>query len=226
MPIYKKVNVDFFKKWDADMAYILGFFAADGNMVPTKRGTHFVSFTSMDESILLNIRTVMQSEHKLSKRVSQTGRVYRFQMGSKAMYDDLYKLGFTGNKSKRMIMPDIPKQFQSDFIRGYFDGDGNVWVGMLNKNRKTPTNAIQVAFTSGSKVFLEGLLSLLNNKGIKGGSIYSSKTKNFSRLQLSTSDALKLYEIMYNGQPKLYLQRKKLRFDQFRLKRSANNRIK
>lgn len=43
MPVYKRVNKDFFKKWSNEMAYVLGFFAADGNMIVNKRGGQFWS---------------------------------------------------------------------------------------------------------------------------------------------------------------------------------------
>lgn len=221
MPMFREIEKDFFQKWSGEMAYILGFFAADGNIVRTKRNTHFMSFCSVDKDILEEIQKCMNSGHKLSERQTETGCVYRFQIGSKMMFEDLVRLGFEERKSNRMIMPRIPSQYVPDFVRGYFDGDGNVWVGTLNKNRQSPTLVIQAAFTSGSKVFLTGLLELLRENGIKGGSLYTSKTRNFSRLHLSTLDALKLSEIMYNGQPKLYLQRKKLRFDLFRSKRTA-----
>jgi len=39
MPIYKEINISFFKKWDPEMAYILGFIFADGNIIYTKRNT-------------------------------------------------------------------------------------------------------------------------------------------------------------------------------------------
>lgn len=224
--MYKSYDCDFFKKWTTEMAYVLGFFAADGNMIKTKRGTHFISFSSADIDIISDIKTVMKADHKLSKRKSVTGCVYRFQIGSKSIFNDLVSLGFGERKASRMIMPHIPDVYTGDFIRGYFDGDGNVWIGDLNKKRVTSTRVLQVSFTSGSRTFLVGLLNLLHSGGVLGGALYTSKTRNFSRLQLSTLDALKLYEIMYNGQPKLYLQRKKLRFDQFRSERTANERIK
>lgn len=218
MPVLRSVDLHFFKKWTAPMAYALGFFAADGNMIKTKRGTHFISFNSSDKSLLQSIQKEMQSTHKLSMRKSPTGSVFRFQIGSKEMYQDLIRLGFIENKSKRMIVPDIPKKFQRHFVRGYFDGDGNVWVGKMNLKRATPQDVLFVAFTSGSTGFLQGLWNLLRNNGIPGGSLYNSKTKHFSRLQLSTGSALKLGEFMYNRQPKLYLKRKRLRFDKFKAK--------
>jgi len=44
MPIYKTKNENFFKKWTPEMAYVLGFFAADGSMVKNKRGACFIEF--------------------------------------------------------------------------------------------------------------------------------------------------------------------------------------
>lgn len=198
------------------MAYVLGFFAADGNLICTKRGTHFMSICSLDRDILQAILHSMSSEHRLSKRSVTSGSVYRFQIGSKILYGDLIALGFEQQKANRMHMPAIPDKYFWDFVRGYFDGDGNVWTGYVNKKRKSSSRVLQLAFTSGSRGFLSTLQSELTLRGITGGSLYTSVTRNFSRLQYSTVNALKMNEFMYNGQPKLYLKRKKLRFDQFR----------
>ena len=192
------------------MAYIIGFFVADGNMVTTNRGTHFISFYSRDKGILEKIQEVMESKHKLSKKNSEKGFYYRFQIGSKEIYEDLLILGLRPNKSKRLKLPRIPQMFVSDFIRGYFDGDGNVWFGMNNNDS---VRRVQVSFTSVSNDFLSDLLETLKSLGIKGGSIFKVKNKNCSRLTLSTLDALKMYEIMYNVSNKLYLKRKKLVFE-------------
>lgn len=48
----KTLNQDFFKEWNPTMAYVLGFFAADGNMIRTKRGGHFISFHITDKIVL------------------------------------------------------------------------------------------------------------------------------------------------------------------------------
>ena len=125
------------------------------------------------------------------------------------------KLGLFPGKTKRMILPNIPSKFFADFVRGYFDGDGNVWAGKNNKHRTTPTSVIMTAFTSGSHDFLEALRQALLGAGLRGGSLYRIKGKNCSRLLLSVRDSLKLYEIMYNGRHKLYLKRKKAVFDSF-----------
>jgi intein-encoded DNA endonuclease-like protein len=127
----------------------------------------------------------------------------------------LLKLGFSQNKTKRLLVPDMPKKYFFDFVRGYFDGDGNVWVGEVHKERKTRTLVIQIAFTSVSKDFLISLKNKLHEHGVIGGSIYSHKTKNYSRLAFVNSDALKISKMMYNTVTPLVLARKKEVFERF-----------
>lgn len=215
MPVYKYYDRDFFKIWSEEMAYVLGFAFADGNIVETKRGTHFFAIYSADKDILIEMKKCFKSDHKISERKSKTGCVYRIQIGSKEWFDDVAKFGLSPNKANRLKLPMIPREYFGDFVRGYFDGDGNVWVGTINKKRATPTKVMQVSFTSASLGYLKELLIALKEVGIKGGSFYTPNSSNYSRLTLSSKDALKLREIMYNGRHKLYLKRKKTVFDSF-----------
>ncbi|KXK00108.1 MAG: hypothetical protein UZ19_OD1000154 [Parcubacteria bacterium OLB19] len=148
VPIIKNYAKDFFKKWSHDMSYILGFIYADGNIVKTKRGTHFVSIYTADKELLKSIKIIIKSEHAISERNSSSGKVFRLQVGSKEWYSDLSEIGVFPNKSLRMRLPDIPDKYFGDFVRGYFDGDGNVWVGEIHKNRLSPSLTLQIAFTS------------------------------------------------------------------------------
>jgi hypothetical protein len=216
MGTQKRYDKEFFKQWSSDMAYVLGFLYADGNIVVSKRGNHYVALYTADRSILLAMRVCMKSEHAVSARFSKTGCVYRIQVGSKEWFDDLSDLGLVPNKVTRMRLPRVPHTFFGDFVRGYFDGDGNVWIGEIHKKRKTSHVTLQVMFTSGCYEFLDGLLIALRDRGLRGGSLYRLRAGNYSRLAFSSIDALKLAEIMYNGRPKLFLKRKKLRFDEFK----------
>jgi len=200
------------------MAYVLGFFYADGTFDINPRGSYYFGFHICDKDLLFSMRRVLESNHKISERKVKKNESlrYRLQIGSKKMCEDLIGLGMTPGKTRRMTFPKIPSLMLPDFIRGYFDGDGNVWVGYINHDRVRPTLVIQATFTSGNRKFLEELKKELNSIGIVGGGLFVSSSGDFSRLTLSTLDALKLSEIMYNGRPKLYLRRKKLRFDQFK----------
>jgi hypothetical protein len=220
MPLYRKVNKEFFKKWSRGMAYVLGFFAADGYITVNKRGGQFWCIQITDKSLLYSIRNVIGSEHKISHRVRHGNMksIFRLQIGSIEMCDDLRRLGFNERKTKNLSVPNVPKEYFSDFVRGYFDGDGNVWVGLLNRNRKIPSLTIMTMFTSCSLVFLRQLQEKLISFGFQGGSVYQSK-RNYSRLQFSKVNSLKLYDFMYNQwgyqKPGLFLQRKKVVFERY-----------
>lgn len=201
------------------MAYTLGFLFADGNVIKTKRNTHFVALYIADEELLIRIRHVLGSNHKISSRASVTGSVYRLQIGSKELFDDVGILGLHPGKSNRMSLPHIPKIYFGDFVRGYFDGDGNVWAGTINRNRERSTQVLQVSFTSSSTSFLLELRKQLQDFGVRGGGLYTTKRGTYSRLSLSTLDALKLYKIMYNAPCDLFLERKKRIFERFKQSR-------
>lgn len=218
MPIFKKKNEDFFKIWSPEMAYVLGFFAADGNMIHSKRGNHYLSFSSCDKEILEKIRDVMGCEHKIYCKVAKKIAYrdsYQIQIGSKEIFKDLLKLGFTPNKSLTIKFPKVPEKYFADFVRGYFDGDGHVSTGFYNrKDGETKKHLIFTGFTSGSKVFLRSLHDLLKkNNIVVGGTLYFLKG---NRLNFSIRDSLSLYGFLYkNMRNKLYLPRKKTIFEKY-----------
>ena len=177
------------------MAYVLGFFAADGNIIKNKRGAHFFSIGIKEKDILHAIRRVMDSNHKIGVRKRENGILYTLQIGSKEIFYDLARLGFGGKKTHRMAIPIMPKKFLPCFIRGYFDGDGNIWLGYKHKDRKKPLLTLQSCFTSCSEGFIESLYKNLKEAGLVGGSLY--KRDNVFKLSYSTHDSLKLYRFMY-----------------------------
>ena len=213
--MYRKINKNFFKKWTPNMAYVLGFIYADGNIIYTKRGTWFWSLQITDEDILKEIKKVLNSSHIISKKrkYDNQKQSFRFQVGSKEMCADLLKLGLTERKSKTILLPEVPKKYFTDFTRGYFDGDGGVWVGFKNKRRKHKIYVISAYFTSGSMEFLISLKSILSKNGLLGGSLVK-KQRGFD-LKYSINDSFILYRIMYNSTCTLFLKRKKDKFESY-----------
>ncbi len=215
----KKKNVDsnFFKVWSREMAYVLGFFLADGTFDITKRGGYYFGFNIVDKELLYQLRATLSSEHKISKRLMKgnESQSYRLQIGNKEICQDLLRLGVSPRKTLQLSVPEIPRQYIFDLVRGYFDGDGNVWFGYINKNRDHPTFVLQLTFTSGSVSFIKSLKDLLNKQGIQGGSLYIPKDKNYARLTFSTLSALQLAEKMYKIDTVLVLNRKREQIDRF-----------
>jgi len=202
--MYRAVDHNFFKKWSRNMAYVLGFFAADGAMILNNRGAHFIEFHNTDKVLITKTRSVLQSSHRVGVRVQENKNprwktAYRLQIGSKEMFTDLEKFGFTQNKSNTIRLPRIPQEYFGDFVRGYFDGDGNVyfkkhWVKAREKERWI----FACRFTSGSKKYLEDLHRSLKQTGIMRGFILAKSHQSGFELILSHRDSLVLYRLMYN----------------------------
>lgn len=194
------------------MAYVLGFFAADGSMLRNNRGAHFIEFHITDKEVVEAIRKCLKSNHKITEKQRNPKHkpIYRLQIGSKNMFEDLEKLGFCQAKSKILYFPQVPKMFMSDFVRGYFDGDGGVYFKQYQpKDRKNPRWVFSSRFTSGSKIFLSSLhLYLKEAAGIKGGFVVEKTKHNGFDLVFSHRDSVALCNFMYNNSPRIYLKRK------------------
>lgn len=153
------------------MAYILGLWFADGCIY---RGQMFdITLHTKDKYILKRIAEELQYEGSLYDYVDR--QAARINFSCVVIYNDIVALGGKEAKSDDIEFPNIPEEYLPDFIRGYFDGDGCI---MNLKN-----NRVNSAITSGSKQFLDTLLSLLKEKaGIQGGSYDpSSKSLRFGK---------------------------------------------
>lgn len=129
------------------------------------------------------------------------------------MFQDLLRLSLTPRKSHRIKLPNVPQEYLSDFIRGYFDGDGCVSFGIYQrKTRKSKAKLLSARFISGNKIFLKNLLETLRKYGnLKGGFIVK-KNSGFE-LSFSINDSKKLYRFMYEGVPNSqFLERKYNKF--------------
>ncbi|MSU74262.1 hypothetical protein EXS57_00595 [Candidatus Kaiserbacteria bacterium] len=217
MPIHRELNHSFFKEWSPEMAYVLGFFAADGSMLKNNRGAHFIEFTITDRSVLEQIQQVTNSTHRIAERKSKVAKhktAYRLQIGSKRWFEDLSQLGFMQNKSKKLSLPKIPKKYFGDFVRGYFDGDGCVYFNRLRfADRKKLRWILMTLFTSGCRPFLEFLWTQLKSYGVSGGSL-KKKVRGFE-LVFSHADSIALHHLMYHtGKiPELWLPRKRKKLE-------------
>jgi intein-encoded DNA endonuclease-like protein len=181
--------------------YFIGFFAADGNITINKNGSHYVEITSKDIDLLASFKRHFQLPVKISERIESNGSNlrYRIQVGSKSLVLELLKLGFSPRKSKTLKIPKIPEPFFAPFVRGYFDGDGNVMFKYYKrKGRSRFSPFFRVVFTSCSGNFLRQMLAKLRELNVvKKGTVF--KESNYNRLVLAPKDSLSLGKFMYNS---------------------------
>jgi len=209
MPIFRTKNEDFFKKWSPEMAYVLGFFAADGTMIENKRGGHYIELEIADRRLLYKIRHILGSNNKITarKRNREWKIAYRLQIGSNVIFNDLLELGITPRKSKTIELPNVPNEYFRDFVRGYFDGDGHIAAGRYWRvDREKYQWECSTRFCSGSKKFLYQLHEALKPY-CRGGYIYDKNRGH--ELVFSRLDSFALFQFMYhNISSDVFLRRK------------------
>ena len=134
-----KVNENFFKCINTEeKAYILGFICADGHIEKDRLN---ITVSIKDRDILEKTRYAMHSNHPI-KEVQRTNSYKKtnrenlilseLMIGSVELVKPLFNMGLTTNKTYTLngdILKYIPKYLIRDFLRGYFDGDGNVFFG-------------------------------------------------------------------------------------------------
>lgn len=192
------INQDYFKTWSSNMAYILGFWFADGCIYGGKMFD--ITTHAKDKYIIKKFAEELEYNGPIIDYADR--QAARLNFSCVIIYNDLVNLGGSERKSLTIEFPDqIPKEYLSDFIRGYFDGDGCIYC---KKN-----NRVITSFCSGSKKFLDKLWEILKEEaGVEGG-YYCSSNKTIS---FGKADSLKIGRFMFKNNPELFLKRKKDKF--------------
>lgn len=197
---YHTINENFFQSWSPEMAYVLGVIAADGYVQLNRfRKRYRLGLTSKDLDWLQEIKRTIKAKHPIRECVvrlqSGTHVVFKFEVESKKIVQDLLKLGILPRKSLNLRFPNVPDQYLTHFVRGYFDGDGYVYA--YAKWNRYP--CIQLSFY-GTKEFL----TLLDQKIAKrvGCTIRNIVWgKRIYELRYNTREAEKVLRWMYRNAP-------------------------
>lgn len=177
-----KGNVHYFDSIDSySKAYIVGFIAADGALVPHSRysSTLTITIKASDIAVLEFIKSEIGNKHSLkpinnpsSFDKSKITDHVRYNITDRYITAALTNLGITNNKSLSMtnIIENIPIQFRDAFIIGYFDGDGSVSTNNKlhpkysvreHKIKYNPDHSLYISIR-GTEIFLSGICDHLN----------------------------------------------------------------
>lgn len=120
----------YFNKIDtAEKAYWLGFLYADG-CVHTLNNEISINITDAEHLEKFK-QAIGAINHRITatndKRFENAKTLYQFSIKDKQLHADLIKWGCVPQKSLILEkIPNIPRDYVSHFIRGYFDGDGSL----------------------------------------------------------------------------------------------------
>lgn len=210
----KTFNEDYFEKIDSpEKAYFLGFIYSDGSLIYDESKYRYklnIKIHNKDSEILERFILLLDSEVKVWK--SNTRDISEIGFSSKKMLNDLQKIGLSTNKTFTLIYPKIDEEFESHFLRGYFDGDGCV---RINEDKRDGSKRGDLRIVGGSIPFLEVLNERMSKLfGVRQNKLYGPKNKNYKFLGWAAmSDIENIYYGFYN-ETDLFLQRKKTTFDE------------
>lgn len=205
------VDINFFKEINTEeKAYIIGFICADGH-IDRKTNRIRIQLATYDEDILEKIKIALKSSHPISRGIFENP--YK-NSNNKLCYKSLLNISSVELVKSLSFIPDnktyslnssiinnIPKDLIRHFLRGYFDGDGNILYGI--KYSSGYKYLIQIA---GNKEFLENTFQKYfpsNNK------LYYYKTsRQCHSWKLSSREQVsKFLEYLYKDS-NIYLDRK------------------
>lgn len=141
----KPKNID--TTWSADLAYVVGIFASDGNIGADGM---YLEVTSKDKIILEQVLRITGMEHiKIGTKRNGSGAIaHRIQFKRVLFHQWLCDLGLRPNKSLTLSSLKIPNRYFFDFLRGGWDGDGTMYY--TKDTRWKHSYAVSVGFASGS----------------------------------------------------------------------------
>jgi hypothetical protein len=215
-PRIYSVNDSFFDSIDTEeKAYILGFLAADGCI---SRNKYEIGFTlkRTDKEILEKIAKAMNSTFPISEQTGRYGSEHpitekiRLRIGSQQIWKKVQELGFSFAKSLILKFPKeevISNELIHHFMRGYFDGDGTVFI----ENQSGTIRCGIISTYSFCEDFLKNLnlslpVTISKEKRSKEDVWYFSIARK--RLVIDT------YNFLYKDAT-IYLDRKKEKFDNY-----------
>lgn len=214
---YYFFDFDFFEKIDSELkAYWLGFLYADGCILPVKNGEQEIQLdlAQQDEDMVQWFKTDLKSTYPLTydnykaKKNPNSQVMVRQKLRSQKTVDDLKRLGCVERKSLILKFPNsdqVPLELIRHFIRGYFDGDGSIYVGPpLNGSKLIG----QVSFV-GTEDFIKQLATYFPNMG----SVLPDKRKTNSwYLNIGGNyNIIKIYHFLYDDATR-YMKRKHDKF--------------
>lgn len=198
-------------------AYWIGYIYADGYIVynPNKRIYEFgMQLQKLDKQVLIDLNNELGGVHEITeghfegfilnnKNITISDSV-RLRVYSKNLVEDLMQKNILCNKTYKPEFPILNTYF-IDFLRGYIDGDGCIYVNKFKKYYPT------IHITSYNKK----ILNYISNKVYKEYNLKSkvySETEKKHRIYFQGKSAYNLMKLLYYNNSVQKLNRKYEKF--------------
>ncbi|MEI6777369.1 MAG: hypothetical protein WCK70_10760 [Chloroflexales bacterium] len=191
-------TVEFFRVWSPEMAYVLGYWWADGYMrVKRNTGAHNIEIASVDRDHLRLIAATIGEKFDYRK-ITAKSECYGIEFCSKEMYYDLLALGGMPNKSNVIGFPTVPSALLVHFVRGFVDGDGTLaWNG---------DRPVLQIYSGSQQLLADMAVAIESQTGIPAPNVVANRSLWY--LKWSTTRAKCLAAWLYVENPGIALDRK------------------
>lgn len=213
--MYEFIDENFMKKIDENWkAYFLGLFYADGCMCKSSFNLA-ISLIEKDSYILeklcdkifYNYNLIYDGGTKIKIDKSRNKPYkkqpnHKINISSRIVYNDLLSYGCIPAKSLTIEYPkNLPLEYFSHFLRGYFDGDGTISVNRTISICCSDVFALQV------QKILKDECNIISH--------IRKRDKIYSLELYSAKEVYNFYKLIYTDCEDIYITRKKDRFEHF-----------
>ena len=196
-----------------EKAYFLGLMLTDGNVYYDKRNGNRqpsiqIALKGDDIAILEKFKCEISSDNKISIYKNNDRFECVFIVNSLKMAQDLAKYGIVPRKTFLIKeMPNVPKEYVRDLIRGIFDGDGTVYI--LKAKQK-----LRFGFY-GTHCLISNIVNFLHNEiNLPLNKITDKETVSF--ITFGKIDQIKaFYNYIYYSSNVTCLSRKRKKFENY-----------
>lgn len=201
-----------------EKAYWLGWILTDGGV--TEKSGLEISLQKRDAYIL----ELFQADIGIDNHIKTfNGEYMRFSFACKKLLQDLSKYGIVPNKTLTLKYPkNIPQEYEIHMLRGMFEGDGGLTVGMATRYYKDKNKTYTKPYQELSMTGTYDICKNFHDK-LKQYSTFSDKNigKNHSiyRVRWSNADEIiNIFHALYDDCGEHYMKRKYNKFKEVEMR--------
>lgn len=205
--------------WNANIAWIVGVLATDGNL--GRDGRH-LTLVSKDVDLLETVRRILGIAAKITPHPGGQGRCHRLQWSDSVFHEWVSRIGLMPAKSLRLEALAVPDEYFRDFFRGCIDGDGSITVYTdryhTRKNDRYVYERLWVSLVSASSTFITWIeATVFRLNGIRGSMTVRHRDgcAPMWQLKFGKGASMDLIRWMYYAPDVPSLERKRLRARRF-----------
>lgn len=199
------LNYNYFDNLNSYNSYVLGFIMADGGVY---NGRLKIQLQESDYKMLEYIKKQLEYTGEISYVINKIKekeyKTCKLSISSIDLCEKLKEYGIIENKSLIVKFPkNIPNEYEIDFIKGYFDGNGFTKSGKY----------LRCGFCSGSKEMMHDINKILQKYGLSNRTIHKKRGFNTYTIEYSSKECKIIYDLFYIKSNTFSLSRKKNVFE-------------